>query len=456
MSCGFCLAVVYLLIRAVTADRAVALLAAALPPGLELRDVPRHHQRGHHAEYSLLVAAIARSTSGRRAPRRAGRGGVGAVLARLADGIAPDVPHPARPAGRPLALRGATGVAAGLDRPVPRRHARHGLRGGLGLAGPRQIGRTLRADWTGKAVRSVWAGFTWPKVGYMWDGMVAYLLGAGVAALPGIPGWDIWRYTATVWMLAVAAVALPMLWRARHDPRARALAAVFGGTFVAGRGLQPLFQPQDPQMQINVMAWLTVGWALVLVAVRAPWRQGPRRPGGADGGAVRLQCVEPRSRCAAWTAPGSAHLRDWNARPNPARTVWLMHDFDWMMVYASLHWGIAEPGTDELGPAPQATPKFEWISLTARCCAIPTGATNGRSPTCGARSIAPSTLGYDVLVVRLWDMDLPRLETAAGMVASNVRLAALRRLLHDDYVATPVFNDPVAGAIYRLQRKPGR
>ena len=28
----------------------------------------------------------------------------------------------------------------------------------------------------------MWAGFTWAKVGYMWDGMVAYLLGAGAFA----------------------------------------------------------------------------------------------------------------------------------------------------------------------------------------------------------------------------------------------------------------------------------
>ena len=73
--------------------------------------------------------------------------------------------------------------------------------------------------WTGKAVRSVWAGFTWAKVGYMWDGMVGYLLGAGVAAIPGIPGWDIWRWVATVWMLAVAFFALPFLWRHWDDPR---------------------------------------------------------------------------------------------------------------------------------------------------------------------------------------------------------------------------------------------
>ena len=148
--------------------------------------------------------------------------------------------------------------------------------------------------WTGKAVRSVWAGFTWPKVGYLWDGMVAYLLGAGVAAIPGIPGWDIWRYTATVWMLAVAAVALPMLWRARHDPRARALGGDLRRHFRGGRVFNLYSQPQDPQMQINVMGWLTVAWALVLVAARAALRR-PRTGGAgrADGGAVRLQCLEP-------------------------------------------------------------------------------------------------------------------------------------------------------------------
>ena len=46
-------------------------------------------------------------------------------------------------------------------------------------------------------------------------------------------------------------------------------------------------------------------------------------------------------------------------------------------------------------------------------------------------------LGYDVLVVRLWDMDLAQLEVATGMVADSRRLAALRGLLHSDYVGHP-------------------
>jgi hypothetical protein len=53
-------------------------------------------------------------------------------------------------------------------------------------------------------------------------------------------------------------------------------------------------------------------------------------------------------------------------------------------------------------------------------------------------------------------MDLAQLEVATGMVADSSRLAALRGLLHSDYVATLAFTDPVAGAVHRLQRRPGR
>ena len=161
-------------------------------------------------------------------------------------------------------------------------------RGHEGAVGP------IDLLWTGKAVRSVWAGFTWPKVGYLWDGMVAYLLGAGVAAIPGIPGWDIWRYTSTVWMVAVAAVALPMLWRARHDPRARALARDLRRHFRGRRRLQSLFpaagSADADQRHGLADGRLGAGAGGGAAALRRP------RPGGAGrahGGAVRLQCLEP-------------------------------------------------------------------------------------------------------------------------------------------------------------------
>ena len=312
--------------------------------------------------------------------------------------------------------------------------------------------------WTGKAVRSVWAGFTWAKVGYLWDGVVAYLLGAGVAAIPGIPGWDIWRWVATVWMVAVASIALPFLWRHWDDPRTRALSAVFGITFLAGEVFNLYSQPQDPQMQLNVMAWLTVAWAVVLVAVRERRRWGRRGLAALGGLSVALLAynvwsIEPlRGLDSAWEGAIERMERE----GNPSRTVWLMHDFDWAMVYGSLYWGLNEPGTAELGPAPQKDPKFKWIGFTGQVLRHPDWSDAQLVDDLRNQIDRALDLGYDVLVVRLWGMDLSQLEVATGMVASSARLDALRRELRDDYVATQAFVDPVAGAVDRLKKKPGR
>jgi hypothetical protein len=312
--------------------------------------------------------------------------------------------------------------------------------------------------WTGKAVRSVWAGFTWAKVGYLWDGMAGYLLGAGVASIPGIPGWDIWRWVATVWMLAMAFFALPFLWRHWDDPRSRALSAIFGITFVAGEVFNLYAQPQDPQMQINVMAWLTVGWAVVLVAARENRRYGGRLLAGLAGLSVALFAynvwsIAPlRGLDSAWEGA----IQRMERESDPDRTVWLMHDFDWAMVYGSLHWGTNDPGVENLGPAPQKQPKFKWIGFTGQVLRHPEWSDERQVAELRGQIDRALDLGYDVLVIRLWDMDPYQLEVATGMVASSERIQALRRMLREDYVATQAFIDTVAGAVDRLKKRPGR
>ena len=310
--------------------------------------------------------------------------------------------------------------------------------------------------WTGKAVRSVWAGFTWAKVGYLWDGIVAYLLGTGVTTFHGLPGWDIWRFATTFWLLGIAAVAGSILWRARADGRARALVTVFGVTFLAGEVFNLYSQPQDPQMQINVMAWVTPAWALVLLATRRRW---PVR-GLAVMAAVTVALF-------AYNVGSIAPLRGldskWRAaierlerHGDPARTVFLLHDFDWTMVYASLHWGTAEPGVAGLGPAPQPLPKFKWIGFTGDVLRHPDWSTQRHVEALRRQIDRALELGYEVLVVRLWDIPETQLLTETGMVADAARLGALQRMLRTDYVATPLSVDPVAGSVHRLQRVAGR
>jgi hypothetical protein len=309
--------------------------------------------------------------------------------------------------------------------------------------------------WTGKAVRSVWAGFTWPKVGYLWDGIVAYLLGTGITTFDGIPGWDIWRFATTFWLLGIAAVAGSILRRA-EDRAARALLAVFGVTFLAGEVFNLYSQPQDPQMQINVMAWVTPAWALVLLAAHRRW---PAR-GLAAMAAVTVALFAYNVWSIAPLRGLDSKWRDAIERlerqGDPSRTVFLLHDFDWTMVYASLHWGTAEPGVAGLGPAPQALPKFKWIGFTGDVLRHPDWSTERHVDSLKQQIDRALALGYEVIVVRLWDIPETQLLTETGMVADAGRLGALQRMLRTDFVATQVSVDPVAGSLYRLRRAAGR
>ncbi len=315
---------------------------------------------------------------------------------------------------------------------------------------------TFDLIYTGKGVGTAWAGFTWPKVFYMWEGIVGYLLGAGVAHVPAIPGWDIWRFSATIWMAAVAAVALPMLWRARHDPRARAIAAVFGGTFVAGEVFNLYSQPHDPQMQINVMAWLTVGWAFALVAASRRW---PRRGLAALAGltvalaAYNVWSLVPlRGADGAWAQA----VRRIEKQADPADTVFLLHGFDWITVYKSLHWSNEPEGIDDLGPAPQANPKFKWIAFVGGTMQHPDWIPERQAAILRGQIVRAMELGYTVMASEIWAWETARFAGLGGTIADAARIAAPRDMLHADFTGELAFTDPVAGPYYRLQRRPGR
>ena len=457
VSCSLCLAIVYALVRAVTGDRVVALLAALFHLASSFVMFLAIINEDILPSYTVLIAAMALGSVWLARPSALRVVAVSGLFS-IAWLMEWRLMFPTLP-----------GMLAALWLCEPRLERRLGwialfLLGMVATAalvalawqGHAKAVGPFELIWTGKAVRSVWAGFTWSKLLYLWDGMVAYLLGAGVAAIPGIPGWDIWRFLATVWMIATAAVALPLLWRNRSDPLARSLTAIFGGTFIAGTVFNLYSQPQDPQMQINVMAWLTVGWALLLMVVRK--RNGVRGLAALGGLTVALiaynvwSLAPLRGLDSAWQRAIERLERE----SDPTRTVWLMHDFDWAMIYGSLHWGWTEPGTAGLGPAPQALPRFKWIGFTGQVLRHPDWSDQRLADDLRQQIDRALELGYAVMVVRLWDMDLAQLEVATGMVASSARLEVLRRVLHDDYVATPVVTDPIAGAVHRLERRPGR
>jgi hypothetical protein len=304
--------------------------------------------------------------------------------------------------------------------------------------------------WTGKAVHSAWAGFSWTKVGYLRDGVAAYLLGTALSWIP-VAGWDLWRYLALALVAALTAAAATELWPRRREPLVRSAVAVFGVTFVAGEVFNLYSQPQDPQMQINVMPWLTLAWLFALKAAAPRWRHGVATLTAAAvlllaynvWSLTPLRGLDTRWRMA---------FAELERRADPSRTVFVLHDFDWVMPYGSLYWGLEEPGVDRLGPAPQARPKFKWIGFIGQLLRHSDWTIDQQTADLRREIDKAMALGYDVLLVRLAHVDLDQLERETGMVASRRQLAALQATLQHDYVAEPAFTDPVIGSFDRLRR----
>jgi hypothetical protein len=306
--------------------------------------------------------------------------------------------------------------------------------------------------WTGKAVHSAWGGFTWAKLAYMRDGIAAYLLGTAATWLP-VVGWDLWRYLSLALILLLGIAALVLLRPRRGDPLVRSVVAVFGGTFVAGEVFNLYSQPQDAQMQINVMPWLTLAWLFVLQAVAARWRSGLAVMGGVAALllAYNVWSLSPlRGLDTRWREAFDQLER----RVDLARTVFVLHDFDWMMPYGSLFWGIEEPGVDGLGPPPQTAPKFKWIGFIGQLLRHNDWTVEQQTADLRRQIDRALELGYDVLLVRLGHVDQAQLEQDSGMIADRRQLAALRGVLMRDYVAKPIFTDPVMGPFDRLQKAP--
>jgi hypothetical protein len=151
-----------------------------------------------------------------------------------------------------------------------------------------------------------------------------------------------------------------------------------------------------------------------------------------------------------WRTPSSGLER----RADPSRTVFVVHDFDWVMTTARCYWGVEEPASTA-GPAPQAHPKFKWIGFDRPGAAAPgldRRATDSR-PSAG-RSIAPWTRLRRAGGAALETSTRPNSSAESGMIADSRQLAALHALLRRDFVAEPAFDGPVMGRFDRLRRAP--
>ena len=442
-------AIVYLLLRRLTGRRNVALLAALFHLACAMVMFLAVVNEDIIASYTLLLASMALAAAWFAAPTTLRVAAVAMLFTiawlfewRL---LFPTLPAmlaalllcERRPAWRLrwiaifLVTMIATVCAVSL--------AWHGHRGAVG---------PVDLLYTGKGVDSVWSGFTWAKVWYLWEGMASHLLGTGLTLIP-VVGWDLLRILSSLAILAIAVVSFRVLWPERREPSIRAVAVVFGGTWFAGEVFNLYSQPNDPQMQLTVMQWLPVGWALVLLATSRRWLITL----GAATVALLVYNVASltpvRGLDGRWAA--TVHLLEREA--DPSRTVHLLHGYDdWRMIYLSLHWGRTSPGIDALLPPPQAEPRFKWIGVFGSVLVTPRLAPEEHADELGRQIDRALALGYTVLVGDVWLQPANEMAKTTGTIASAATVTALYRRLHERYTAEPAFTDPHTGPYFRLRR----
>lgn len=310
--------------------------------------------------------------------------------------------------------------------------------------------------WTGKGVTSGWAGLAWGKLWMMLGGVGNYLFLLEAYPGPQEAQADVVPLTLSAFVqLAILGVAVIILWPRRREPRVRTVAIVFLGTLAAGQVLNIYSQPHDPQMQINVMACVVVGWIAVLT-----WTLGQSRP--AVTALVVLLSALPLianavslARWQGGDARAIAALGELERRLPPEKTVFVYWGFEpitmWQYALWSRTWDW--DGAFEVSRAPSDSPRFKWIAISAGAIRHPQWTPEQHAQSLRRDVDMALDRGYEVVVSSVWRWPVDQFATQlAGLAASN-RAAAIHEALHAVYDAQPVYTDPTGEIYFRLKRR---
>ncbi|WP_289294561.1 hypothetical protein [uncultured Reyranella sp.] len=309
--------------------------------------------------------------------------------------------------------------------------------------------------WTGKGVATGWAGITWDKAWMMLSGVGNYFLLVGGYVDPGSAKAAMGLLAISVLLeVAIFIAAILLLWPRRGEPRLRAVAIVFLGTLGAGQVLNFYSQPQDPQMQINVMPWLVVAWALLLASL-LPTRRG-----------LTIVLAVLSFAPFAWNVSALAKWRGddtrWLAataalekRFPPDSTVFLYFGYEPVTTWKYALWSRTWDWDNrvDVPPAPAADPKFKWIAVNAGAIRHPDWTAAEHAAAIKRDIDLALDRGYRVVVSDMWSWPPDVLAAYLGTVAASGRTDAIYRMLHDDFRATEAFHDPIAGTYFELQRR---
>lgn len=299
--------------------------------------------------------------------------------------------------------------------------------------------------WTGKGVDSGWGGLGVAKLWMMLAGVGSYLVALGTLATPveaqkvALP-----LLLSVLVQLAIFAACVAVFWKHRADPRLRAVAVVFLGTLGAGQVLNFYSQPHDPQMQVNVMAWLTMAWALLLMAMRG------RRAVFAGLAALSVVPLLLNTASLARFRDGDARALAALARIEralpPRSTVFVYWGFEDITMWQYALWSHSW----DWDGAPNDA-KFKWIALDAGAIRHARWTPEQHAQSIRGDLEAAFARGYRVVIGDVWTWSEAELAGHLGALSAANRAPAIHAMLHGGYEATKLLEVPAVGTYYELR-----
>jgi len=308
--------------------------------------------------------------------------------------------------------------------------------------------------WTGKGVDSGWGGFTWEKPWLLLSGVSSYFFMDDVPFSAGAARDVALKLAVPVVLeLAIFAACVALLWRRHGERRLWAIAAVFLGTLVAGEVFNTYGQPQDPQMQVNVMAWLPIAWMLILGASLATrpllWALVALSFVPA---VLNVRSLVPSRGQDARAVRAVASLEK---RFPPDSTVFVYWGFEpitmWQFALWSQTWDwdyVERPPA-----APQRDPRFKWIAIDAGAIRHPKWSGEQHAEALMHDIDYALDHGYRVVISDVWNWDVETLANQLGTLAAANRAPTIHAMLRAHYAVGPGFEVPGVGTYYELRRR---
>jgi hypothetical protein len=308
--------------------------------------------------------------------------------------------------------------------------------------------------WTGKGIGTGWGGFALNKWYFLSLGVAEYWLGGRNGGALTDTRLLLTALAKTTVIASLGYVFFKKTLRQSAPPVWRAASLMFGGTLAFGQVFNLYSQPQDPQMQINVMVWLPVCWGFVLkeATVLLSDRSELQRIAFLFLSLIGLPwCLSGETgftRQRHFDSIAQEQVQALRSHADFASTLFIFQGFEPIVTWLAAEVDHTYPVI--LERSPQTKPLFKPFYLVNEAIMHP-----GRSPAESAASVRDKidealAKGFHVVINGVWDVSQDAFIDSFATVSTADKPHAIFRMLKQHYTATKVFEVQNAGPFYEL------